>query len=37
MIICLDAGHSINGAVGSRGQGHKEEVETRRIVAFLER
>ena len=37
MLICLDAGHAINGAVGARGQRYKEEVETRRIVAHLER
>lgn len=37
MLICLDAGHAINGAVGASGQGYKEEVETRRIVAHLER
>ena len=35
MKIILDAGHAVEGAVGARGNGYKEEVEARKIVDSL--
>ena len=37
MRFLIDAGHNVNGDVGARGCGYKEEIETRRIVKELRR